>query len=86
MKTLHILRNISDNFVEEVIEKRSGIDEELGVLLLHDAVLSRFDPENVKMYACIEDVTARGIESSLELLNYNQIVELMFEYDQVICW
>ena len=67
-----------------------------GVLLIQDAVYGLMDKElNTKLqqleavYVLIEDAEARGIEletSRIQLINYEQFVELSLKYEKVISW
>jgi sulfur transfer complex TusBCD TusB component (DsrH family) len=38
------------------------------------------------MYACETDVQARGISSSVPLLTYEQIIDMVFACERVMVW
>ncbi len=86
MKTLHIVRERNDSLALRAIEenRRQGSGE-VGVLLLHDSVLSAL-PEGVLAFACKDDVEARGIDVPYPAVDYREIVKLLFKYDSVITW
>ena len=83
-KILHILRTLHDASAWQIIaaQRRESL---VAVLLMHDAVLAP-PPLDVPMFACEADVAARGIASSLPLLTYDQIVELVFAAERVVVW
>jgi sulfur transfer complex TusBCD TusB component (DsrH family) len=83
-KTLHILRNLKDESAWELITIQRQL-QPVAVLLMHDAVLAP-PPLEVPMYACEADVLARGISSSLPLLTYDQIIEMVFACERVMVW
>lgn len=86
MKILHIMRERNDPLaLKAVMEAGRGGTEEVGVLLLHDSVLSAL-PEGVSAYACKDDVEARGIGAPHPTLDYGEMVRLIFQYDSVITW
>jgi sulfur relay protein TusB/DsrH len=83
MKILHIIRNPDDETPLEIARIQSE-ENEVAVLLLHDAVYAI--PEvQFKVYACTADAEARGV-SRHEIVDYNKIVEMLFEYDKVVSW
>lgn len=81
MKILHIIRNPNDATPLEIAEAQSR-DNEVAVLLLHDAVYMK--PE-LTTYACEVDAEARGVTGH-ECVGYDRIVEMLFEYDKVVSW
>lgn len=89
MKILHIFRNIKDNAIDIALEQSKTND--IGILLMHDAVLSNFKAivlSSCKVYVLSEDVKARNISLPAEVkqVNYEDMVKLIFEYDKVISW
>ena len=72
-------------------------DDSDGILLIQNGVLlcnatpewmkdivDRAVSSNVKIYACKEDVEARGISSSkFDLLSYDEIIDLFEKYDRI---
>ncbi|MCL5264989.1 MAG: hypothetical protein M1343_07350 [Chloroflexi bacterium] len=85
MKVLHIIRELKDNWPLELAKMQQGKGNEVAVLLLHDAVLSR-PPKGFKVFASRDDVRARGVESEAAQVDYEAIVELIFTNDSVSCW
>jgi len=86
MKTLHILRERNDPLaLKAITTATNAADGEAGVLLLHDSVLSSL-PEGIQVYACKDDVEARGVPVPHQKLGYTEIVKLLFQYDSVITW
>lgn len=81
MKILHIIRNPNDTTPLEIALAQSR-DNEVSVLLLHDAVYSR--PE-LTSFACAADAKARGITVH-KCVDYKEIVAMLFEYDRVVSW
>jgi len=81
---LHIIKDSSDSYPFSIIEIQKK-DHNVTVLLIHDAVYISED-KGVKTVACKADVLARGIHSPWELLDYEDMVELIFQCDRVICW
>lgn len=81
MKILHIIRNPDDTTPIEIARAQSR-DNEVALLLLHDAVYARPD---LSTYACAKDAEARGVEWH-ELVGYDRIVKMLFEYDKVVSW
>lgn len=81
MKILHIIRNPNDT-TPLGIAKAQSKDNEVAVLLLHDAVYANPD---MTTYACAKDAEARGVTRH-ELVEYDRIVRMLFEYDKVVSW
>lgn len=84
MKTLHILRREADQFIREVIE-HDRTAREVSILLIQDGVLSKFR-EDKHVYASVNDVEARGLDVSCNLVDYPAICRLIAEHDKVIVW
>jgi sulfur transfer complex TusBCD TusB component (DsrH family) len=81
MKILHIIRNPNDSTPLEVA-RAQGRDNEVAILLLHDAVYAKPD---LTSFACAADAEARGVAGH-ECVGYERIVEMLFEYDKVVSW
>lgn len=81
MKILHIIRNPNDETPLEIAKAQSR-DNEVAILLLHDAV---YVIPDLTTYACAKDAEARGVTRH-ELVGYERIVEILFEYDKVVSW
>lgn len=86
MKILHLIRKHNDTYAFEIaLAQSQNPNTEVITLLLHDGVLACQDI-GLKIYACHADVMARGISTHYETINYPQILDLIFECDQVISW
>lgn len=84
MKTLHVIRDPKDTMSLEVAGFEKGLNG-VGVLLIQDGVLSKIGLP-VEIYACEEDVRARGIETGYKLVDYDRICGLILEYERAIVW
>lgn len=86
MRRLHILRRKDDAYAWEIARLQAGHpDTEVIVLLLHDAVFS--SPQaDLKVFACKDDLLARGLEGRFPALDYPEIVQLIFECDTIHTW
>ena len=85
-KVLHIIRSNGDSLAQRTIEDiAAGIDSaEQTLLLMQDGVYMQ--SPDMKAFAGADDVRARGIETGVALVEYDQIVEMIFEHDKVITW
>ena len=81
MKILHIIRDPNDTMPLEIAQEQSK-DNEVYVLLLHDAVYSR---PALPACACEADAKARGVTVH-KCVDYKKITAMLFEYDKVISW
>jgi sulfur transfer complex TusBCD TusB component (DsrH family) len=81
MKILHIIRNPNDTTPIE-IAKAQGVEHDVALLLLHDAVYMK---TGLKAFACSADAEARGVTEH-ECVRYDRIVQMLFEYDRVVSW
>lgn len=87
MKILHILRQKDDAYAWEMAELQGQeLETEVIVLLLHDAVFSSPNQSSLKIFACQDDILARGLGGRFPALNYSEIVQLIFDCDTVINW
>ena len=99
MSILHIIRNRNDAIALDTIrlQSESGGDDDVdvGVLLIHDAVLDIADggasvfPAGVKLHALSFDCDARAIsklDEACDCVDYDAMLKLVFEYDKVITW
>lgn len=84
MKILHILKKEEDPFVKGVIEHDRAL-KEVSILLIQDGVLSKFR-EDKNVFASVNDVEARGLNVSCNLVDYPAICRLIVEHDKVIVW
>ncbi|MFA4957356.1 MAG: hypothetical protein WC556_10350 [Candidatus Methanoperedens sp.] len=83
MKILHIIRNPNDETPLEIAKFQSE-ENEVAVLLLHDAVYAIPDAQ-FKTYACKADAEARGVARH-ECVDYKRIVQMLFEFDKIVSW
>lgn len=85
MKTFYFIRKLKDRLAAEVISggPEKGTD---AILLMHDAVYEKWAPEGVRIFACREDVAARGIETPYPAASYEEIARMIVEYDRTIVW
>ncbi len=81
MKILHIIRKPNETTSLEIAKAQSK-ENEVAILLLHDAVYAKPD---LTAYACAKDAEARGVKGH-ECVDYDRIVEMLFEYDKVVSW
>jgi sulfur relay protein TusB/DsrH len=86
MKVLHIIRSSDDPLAKRVIADIGGdVNAEQTLLLMQDGVYS--NPQGAaRVFACSDDVAARGVEIDVPLVEYDRIVEMIFESDKVITW
>lgn len=85
MKVLHIIRSKDDQLAQRFIDQIGHLDDsEQTLLLIQDGVYMM--PKGPRVLVCAEDVLARGIETDVELVDYDRIVEMVFEADKVITW
>ena len=81
MKILHIIRNPNDATPVDIAKAQSK-DNEVAILLMHDAVYSRPD---IPTFACKKDAEARGVTGH-DCVDYARIVQMLFEYEKVVSW
>jgi len=84
-KILHVLKSGHDPDALEILRQQAKDGAEVSVLLLHDAV--RTPMEGIeRVYACRDDVEARGGTPQGEIVDYDAIIPLLLEAETVICW
>jgi len=83
-KTLHIIRKIGDKLAQEVIDHESAKGD-VSVLLIQDGVLSSLYVAG-DVYASVNDVEARGLNTSFKLVDYSTICQLIIDHEKVIVW
>jgi len=84
MKTLHIIRDIENKLAQEVIDHESD-KREVTVLLIQDGVLSKLQVAG-DIFASVDDVEARGLNTPYKLIDYSSICQFIIEHDKVIVW
>ncbi|MGI5835769.1 MAG: hypothetical protein ACOX87_04665 [Chloroflexota bacterium] len=85
MKILHIIRKLDDQRALATA-RTHALEYPTAILLIQDAVLTRIDDFPGAIYACAEDVAARTPIGGYDEMDYDRIVQLLFEYDKVISW
>lgn len=84
MKILHIIRDLNDERALQTA--RSHADKhQVTLLLLQDAVLSQLEWPN-EVFACRDDVEARGGRPGFKEVGYREIVRMTFDHDRVVMW
>jgi len=83
-KTLHIIRKIGDKLAQEVIDHESAKGD-VSVLLIQDGVLSSLYVAG-DVYASVNDVEARGLNTTYKLVDYSTICQLIIDHEKVIVW
>jgi sulfur relay protein TusB/DsrH len=89
MKILFVVKEKNDlDFLLETYEKsQREMDNKITFLLIHDAVLAEsISNTDFRVFACNDDVKARGIDTLFNTLDYVQMLKLMADCDKVICW
>jgi sulfur relay protein TusB/DsrH len=86
VKILHIIKGHGDDIALDIIKEQLKF-ENISILLMQDGVLDcdKLDLD-VAICASKADVVARGIKTWKELLDYDEIVDLIFNSEKVICW
>jgi len=84
MKTLHIIRKAGDKLAQEVINHESD-KSGVTVLLIQDGVFSSLQWAG-DIYASVNDIEARGLNTSYKLVDYSSICQLIIDHDKVIVW
>ena len=89
MDILHIIRDIDiieNTLYREIIH--SSNKKDTAVVLIQDGVYCNCDAliEKINIYACKEDVEARNWSTSIPLIDYLDIIDMIFSHKKVICW
>ncbi|HUW67856.1 MAG TPA: DsrH/TusB family sulfur metabolism protein [Candidatus Nanoarchaeia archaeon] len=83
---LHIIKRHGDDIALDIIREQLKFGS-VSVLLMQDGVLDCDKLGlDITTYASKSDVVARGIKTWIELLDYDGIVDLIFNSEKVICW
>lgn len=85
MKILHLLRSLDDQRALATAQAQADVGHQVTLLLLHDAVLAN-PAFPGPVFAVADDVTARGGRSRHQTIDYDAMVRLIVEHDQVISW
>jgi sulfur relay protein TusB/DsrH len=88
MKILHVIKEKDhDLALSTALGQREDSSNDITLLLIHDAVLTREDSlEGLKVLALKDDAGARGIKPVFPLIDYQEMLKLIFDSDKVICW
>ena len=84
MKILHIIREMGDERALETAQAHA-LEHEVTVVLLQDAVLGRL-PSKGEVYACREDLEARGGRHGVKEVEYRELVRMIFGHERVVMW
>ncbi|MCL7415891.1 MAG: hypothetical protein M8349_07540 [ANME-2 cluster archaeon] len=83
---LHIIKHHGDDIALDIIQEQIKF-ESISVLLMQDGVLDCDELGlDVAIYASKADVVARGVKTWIQLLDYDEIMDLIFNSEKVICW
>ena len=86
MRILHVIKQTDDPLAWQTVRQQLNNKENcVTVLLLHDAVFCAIQ-DGGEIYACQDDVFARGVQTSASLVDYTEIVEMLLEADSVVSW
>lgn len=85
MKVLHIVRAIDDQRALATAHAHAQ-QHPTTLVLLQDAVLTRLPTFPGPVFACAEDVMARSKVGNYLEIDYDRIIQLIFEADRVITW
>lgn len=85
MRVLHLLRSIDDQRAMETARVHAR-EQQTSLLLLQDAVLGQVCGFVGQVYACAEDVAARGKGGEYVEIGYEEMVDLLFAHDRVVLW
>lgn len=85
LKILHLVRNLEDARALITVEEQQRQGHETTVILLHDAVLS---PQAWpgRVFACQDDVKARQERCRYPGIDYDGIIQAIFDHERVISW
>jgi len=86
VKILHIIKKTNDTYAWRTASRQQrGETNEVSVLLLQDAVFSPIR-DDLEVFACRDDVRARGVHTEASLVDYEDIVKMMLNADSIVCW
>ncbi len=86
MNILHIIKNTNDSYAWKTASRqRRKKGNQVTILLLHDAVFSPVQ-NDIEVFACQDDVVARGVKTKASLVDYEEIVKMLLNADSIVCW
>ena len=86
VKILHIIKKTNDSSAwQTAIRQRDKKGNQVLILLIQDAV---FNPirDDMEVFACRDDVIARGVKTEASLVGYKDIVKMLQDADSIVCW
>lgn len=91
MKTLHIIKEkdhaLAVSTARDLAGQPSATENDLTILLIHDAVLTAEDSlKGLRVMVLKDDAAARAVELPYPSVDYNGMLKLIFDSDKVICW
>ena len=91
MKTLHIIREKDHALAISTVRDQTKLphvsENNLTVLLIHDAVLTTEDRlKGLRIMVLKDDAAARAVEPPYPSVDYDGMLKLIFDSDNVICW
>lgn len=87
MKILHVIKKQNDSYAIDTARKQIASGKEVTVVLLHDAILSTISLDGIRAFASQDDIKARGgSKINIETIDYQGIVKLIFEADNITSW
>lgn len=86
VKILHIIKNIDDTYAwQTAVRQQKKGGNQVIILLIHDAVFNTVQ-DDTEVFACQDDVMARGVETKASLVDYEEIVKMLLDADSVVSW
>ena len=86
VKILHIIKKINDTYAWQTASRqRRNEGNRVIILLLQDGVFNPIQGD-MEVFACQDDVAARGVRTKASLVGYEEIVGMLLDADSVVCW
>jgi sulfur relay protein TusB/DsrH len=86
VKILHIIKKTNDTFAwQTAARQQQKKGNRISILLIHDAVFNPIQ-DDMEVFACRDDVVARGVETKASLVSYEEIVRMLLDADSVVSW
>lgn len=83
-RTLHILKNKTDRVPIDLIKHIEKF-QKIAIVLIQDAVEMNISPLKTPALVLLEDLPSFA-ETSHQKITYDQLLDLIFEYDAVVSW
>lgn len=71
-------------FEKNVTELIESFECKKAVVLFENAVYYEGYPENTDVFVLKDDAVARGVFTDAKMINYDEVVDLIEEYDRVV--